>query len=257
LLDAQVLRYVLADEELRQELASHLPGDEATLRQLAADPGPIERRAALDRDQLGAKIHRLGLFSGMYRAVPVVRVREALGDRDEALQIERAPGPSFAFAVKRLDFPDEEWATIYPPNLSYAAGRAAGTRSPDVAFNQERWVASVATVAFFPAVWVIWAFLFRGGLSLRLSGLALVRSSGRNALRVQCAWRALLIWAPVLALLVTIVWIDSHDDTAPAWLCTTLQGATILLLVAYAALALRFPTRSLHDWLAGTYVVPR
>jgi hypothetical protein len=257
LLDAQVLRYALADEELRQELARRLPADEAALRQLAADPGPIERRAALDRDQLGEKLHRLGLFSGMYRAVPILRVREALGDRDEALQIERAPGPSFTLAVKRLDFPNEEWATIYPPNLSYAAGRAAGTKGPDVAFNQERWVASVATVAFFPAVWVIWAFLFRGGLSLRLSGLALVRSSGRNALRVQCAWRALLIWAPVLALLVTIVWIDSRDDTAPAWLCTTLQGATILLLVAYAALALRFPTRSLHDWLAGTHVVPR
>ena len=33
--------------------------------------------------------------------------------------------------------------------------------------------------------------------------------------------------------------------------------AAVLVLVVPAALALRFPRRSVPDWLAGTYAVPR
>ncbi len=53
----------------------------------------------------------------------------------------------------------------------------------------------------WPALWVLWAFLARGGLSFRIMGISLVRSNGRPALRIQCAWRALLVWLPVTALL--------------------------------------------------------
>src|SRR4030095_16431552 len=61
--------------------------------------------------------------------------------------------------------------------------------------------ASAAMIAlfFWPSIWVIWAFFWRGGLSYRIVQIALVRSNGRPAGRFQCAWRALLVWAPLTA----------------------------------------------------------
>ena len=91
-----------------------------------------------------------------------------------------------------------------------------------------------------------------------------LRFSGR--LSVQCAWRALLVWVPVAGLLLLSYWLEawywSLWGTAAApvwalWLSTVIWWATWLLLGAYIILALRYPTRSLHDRLAGTYLVPR
>jgi len=107
-----------------------------------------------------------------------------------------------------------------------------------------------------PLVFITSALVLRGGLSLRLAGLALVRSGGRDALRVQCAWRAAVAWLPVVAVLLPIVWIDLLRPDL-LWACPVLQGLAVLVLVVPAALALRFPRRSLPDWLAGIYVVPR
>jgi len=112
------------------------------------------------------------------------------------------------------------------------------------------------TLVTVPLLLVATAVIFRGGLSLRLAGLALVRSGGRDALRVQCAWRVVVVWLPVVVLLLPIVWIDLHRVDL-VWLCPILQGLALLPLAAQAALALRFPRRSLPDWLAGTSVVPR
>jgi hypothetical protein len=56
--------------------------------------------------------------------------------------------------------------------------------------------------------------------------------------------------------LLPIVWIDFRRVDL-LWLCPVLQGLALLLLLAQGALALRFPRRSLPDWVAGTYVVPR
>jgi hypothetical protein len=118
----------------------------------------------------------------------------------------------------------------------------------------------------WPACWVAWAFLFRGGLSYRLTGIALVRADGRPASRLQCAWRALLVWAPVTALLVQSCWLDNHywstwrPDTPNRWMLAAANAcwyAAVGLLLAYAGLALWRPTRSLHDRLAGTFLVPR
>jgi hypothetical protein len=118
----------------------------------------------------------------------------------------------------------------------------------------------------WPAVWMIWVFLWRGGLSFYLLGLALARSDGRKAARWQCALRALLVWVPVAALWAAALWLDvwywSSWPTGSAalwipWLSWVLWWAGFLLLPLYVALAILFPRRSVHDWLAGTYVVPR
>jgi hypothetical protein len=118
----------------------------------------------------------------------------------------------------------------------------------------------------WPAAWVVWAFLWRGGLSFRWLGLALVRSDGRKAAGWQCALRALVVWAPVTALWFAAFRLEmpfwsttpaGDPDAWPLWLASGLWWAGLLLLAAYVVLALVFPRRGLHDWLAGTYLVPR
>jgi hypothetical protein len=121
--------------------------------------------------------------------------------------------------------------------------------------------------ALWPVIWILWAFLWRGGLSFRIAGIGLVRSDGRPAARWQCAWRALLFWAPITALLVASSWVSLayflslwDGSASPVWtpeLAWVLFCAAFWLLIAYVAVAIVFPTRSLHDYLAGTYLVPR
>jgi hypothetical protein len=111
-------------------------------------------------------------------------------------------------------------------------------------------------ILIFPVCWILWAFLWRGGLTRRFMGLALVTASGHGALRVQCAWRALLVWAPIGFLGCVTAWLEAyHPQLVPwSWAC---WGAALLVLLCYVAAALRWPARGLHDRLAGTYHVPR
>jgi hypothetical protein len=118
----------------------------------------------------------------------------------------------------------------------------------------------------WPIIWVVWAFVTRGGLSLRLTGLCLVRRNGQPALRVQCAWRALLVWLPMAALLATSLllyavyvaeWTTTPPAPAPWWTFVLSWWVALALALAYIPLALSFPSRGLHDRLAGTYLVPR
>jgi len=120
----------------------------------------------------------------------------------------------------------------------------------------------------FPCIWVVWAFLLRGGLTLPLMGISLRSSTGRKAPRILCAWRAILVWLPVvgllsLAQLCSAWYFVSWEQEWPearywayhlSWLA---WGAAVALLPLYVALALRSPSRALHDRLAGTYLVPR
>jgi hypothetical protein len=117
-----------------------------------------------------------------------------------------------------------------------------------------------------PAVWVVWALVFRGGLSYPLLGLSLVRADGRRAGRPRCAWRAFLVWAPLTALVLTAVALGAinlsftegtHPPWWQLWLAELLRWLSLGLLLSYPVLAIGFPRRSLHDWLAGTYLVPR
>jgi hypothetical protein len=117
-------------------------------------------------------------------------------------------------------------------------------------------VPALIVVFFPPLLCVLWALLTRGGFTFRLAGLALRRGSGRRAGRLQCAWRALLFWAPVATLLALSVWVQIALP-ARAALAFGLFCAAVGVLVGYALLALWFPERGPHDRLAGTYLVPR
>ncbi len=146
------------------------------------------------------------------------------------------------------------------------AEEAASVRhfSPDI--TRGIILAVMGVVLFFPALWVAWAFVVRGAVSLRLMGLSLLRSNGRPALRIQCAWRALVVWVPIVGLLMLAALLDllpwasgvpNSDFGWTYWLSWLCWVLALALLPLYALLAIRFPERSLHDRLAGTYVVPR
>jgi hypothetical protein len=135
------------------------------------------------------------------------------------------------------------------------------TRDPTEAI-----IAFSIIVAIWPTVWVLWAFITRGGLSLYIVGLTLVRRDNRKAARWRCAWRALLVWLPVTALFVVSMWLEFvywstwREDEPHRWLgalTRTAWWSAVALLVVWVILALRSPARALHDRLAGTYLVPR
>jgi eukaryotic-like serine/threonine-protein kinase len=123
----------------------------------------------------------------------------------------------------------------------------------------------VAIIAW-PALWVLSAFVFRGGLAFRIMELSLVRSDGRRAGRLRCAWRSLLIWVVPAAILAGAVllegWYQSSADAGTggpwaSWLAEALRWTFLVVLAAYPVLAIRSPERGLQDRLAGTYLVPR
>src|SRR5262249_15951247 len=125
----------------------------------------------------------------------------------------------------------------------------------------------VRVMVVFPLLWVVSAFIFRGGIILRLMGMVLLRANGQRALRVQCAWRAFVTWLPPTALLLLAVWLDI--SCWKAWAATDHPGkwleagawaswfGALLLLPLYFLVALRYPARGPHDRLAGTYLLPR
>jgi tRNA A-37 threonylcarbamoyl transferase component Bud32 len=125
----------------------------------------------------------------------------------------------------------------------------------------------IAALWFWPMAWVFWAAATRGGLGLWFAGARIVQEDGRRAARWRCAWRALLVWSPMLALLSTSLglelWRLIHwdDNTAAlvlaAWVSWAAWWLALLLLPLFAGLALWSPSRGVHDRLAGTYLVPR
>ena len=118
----------------------------------------------------------------------------------------------------------------------------------------------------WPILAVLWAGLFRGGLTHYLMGLALVRRDGRFAGILRCAWRALLVWTPVAAcfigstVLLLHYWGSWTPQGSPFWmllLSTGLWYLGTLLLFAWFAIGVCWPRRGPQDVLSGTYLVPR
>jgi hypothetical protein len=137
-------------------------------------------------------------------------------------------------------------------------------------FEMERGITYVALIWFLvaAATWIVWAFLTRGGLSHRYTGIELVRADGRRAARWQCLLRALLFWMPLVALIGVSCSLDAEywsrwNEEAwqgrtwmplLAWIFSWLAAGTLL---SYFLLALWRPQRSWHDIISGTWLVPR
>jgi hypothetical protein len=126
----------------------------------------------------------------------------------------------------------------------------------------------IAALAAWPLLWCLWDGLTRGGLGLRLAGIALLKEDGRPAARWRCALRTLLVWSPVVVLLVAALALDLWRLASGAgwtegqvwlegWLAWLLWWLALLALPFYAWAAVRWPSRGIHDRLAGTFPVLR
>lgn len=141
------------------------------------------------------------------------------------------------------------WLLVGAPfiALRWKGGLPPGTSEDEVA--------AYVAVASCTLFWVVWAFLFRGGYAYFRGGIALRRADGRKATRLQCAYRALLVWAPVGALFVLANGVAHYRPDLPV-VYFGIWGFGVAALIAFAVLAIVFPTRAPHDRLAGTYLVP-
>jgi hypothetical protein len=258
ILHEQVLDEILVNAELSQPLLSKLPTDDP-LRTVPQEQCRLvaELRARQARE-LEERMASLGMIQYAVQTIPALHMRTNFGGSDEPLQIALRPGPDYAVDVVRLRLPEAEHEVVQRGDLLQAAARARGDNADEVLSERYAPLVGMAlvTLLFVPLLLAGGAALFRGGLSMQLTGLALVRSDGHDAGRLRCVWRVAVVWLPVVAVLLPIVWVDLHRPDL-LWLCPILQGLSVLLLLTPAALALRYPRRSLPDWLAGTYLVPR
>ncbi len=223
-----------ADVELGERLRDRLDRDERQLRERIGRAGQLTRGPLEVIQEVGAELKR------------------------QAQQEETGtPGPG---AYTLVPFRPGPW-------FREAAERRASARLRDE-MGGARFALAVPVYLplFWLALWVASAFVFRGGLTHWRMGLSLVRADGRRAGRLRCAWRALLVWGPVTAVLVAVaradVWYWTADIAASrvVWAAVLVEGlrwVALALLVAYPVLAILYPRRGLHDWLAGTYLVPR
>jgi uncharacterized RDD family membrane protein YckC len=166
----------------------------------------------------------------------------------------------------------EEWVVNRPQPTAAELEQAAKVVEPFLASRQTfelkemRVVVSKPLTVLATAAWTLTlgsalpsmmaAVLFRGGLVLRLLGLAVVRTDGRRPSRLRLLWRASVAWSPVIAFsLASLGW--KPGPTGMPWLTSMeiIGGAFVFLgLMIWAGL---FPSRGLHDRLAGTCLIPR
>jgi hypothetical protein len=115
---------------------------------------------------------------------------------------------------------------------------------------------SYAFVIGCTGFYVLWALLTRGGFAFYRGGIALRRLDGSKPSRLQCGLRALVVWGPVALLLCLALAVPSAGGPEESVLAWGLGMLALLWLLAGAVLALCFPRCSVHDWVAGTYLVP-
>jgi hypothetical protein len=100
------------------------------------------------------------------------------------------------------------------------------------------------------------AYLTRGGLSFLRAGIAVVGATGRRASGLRCLWRALVSWAFVAAV-AALAGVGIEIIPEARWVELGITGVGIAIFAGYMGLTLRNPARAPHDFLAGTYLVPK
>jgi hypothetical protein len=181
---------------------------------------------------------------------------------DATAQQTREKFPEHYASVDERPLTDDE--------LGYARYRTEvwrGSTFPDDLYPRATLPVTLVPFIVIPGAWIVWAFLTRGGINYWLHNLTLVRGDGGRAGRFRCAWRAFVVWVPIATLLWSSLaldywyWAYLWDPTKPypiiPWLSWLTWWAAAAMLVFGVAVALRSPQHGLHDWLAGTYLVPR
>jgi uncharacterized RDD family membrane protein YckC len=266
LIATQALLQVLEDKPLRTDFLAHL---EEPVRDWDARRAAIQTRLAWDREQYRA--HAAGLrFNLLTTLITVdeqaeIRAAKRLIE-NESLELHRVPDEQ-TFRVEFIAADLE--STALPDALNTLASVLAHPErriyeQSSVRWGEEYW-GYMLLLGAFPLIWIIWSFFFRGGLAFWMLGIALVRGDGRRAGRWQCAWRACLVWLPIVLLLGLSNSLELWSWTGHVagralvhlvWEAAGLWWAAAALLIVYLVVAFRSPMRGWHDRLAGTYLVP-
>jgi len=111
-------------------------------------------------------------------------------------------------------------------------------------------------ILIWPAIWVFFAFVFRGGLAFTVAGVTIIRRDGQQAGRFRCAAREIVIWFPFTVILLIDLWVQAK---LPGMTATRIVLWLIAMaaLPLYAVIAIRYPSRPPQDRIMGTTLVPR
>jgi hypothetical protein len=134
-----------------------------------------------------------------------------------------------------------------------------GLVTPLAIFSKPRFlvVVSAWTLLMFCALpSLVAAVLFRGGLVLRMLGLAVVKKDGARASRLRIFWRSVIAWSPAL-LSITLMEPQLHVFGAFSGERAVAISLALILAVSLVVWAALLPERGLQDRLAGTCLVPR
>ncbi len=197
------------------------------------------------------------------------RAKVRLNDLAESTRVEAEVRRGQLFLPQRIMFEQYEAAVANASGPALDAARAAEVQhvllwagapdKSDLGRAAAPWESGMlpvlAVLLVVPLALVLFAGVVRGGMSMMLAGVALVRADGRPAFRRQCAVRALLVWLPVAVLLLGSCALQIYAPGA-TYLAAALWLVAAALLPVYAVIALRYPARPPQDRLAGTYLVP-
>jgi hypothetical protein len=100
----------------------------------------------------------------------------------------------------------------------------------------------------------VFAFVFRGGLSLRFLSIAVRNSRGSKAGRFRCTLRALATAVPLVVLYGMPI--PAYFLGSPA-LAAVAFGVAVACHLGLVVVSLRTPARGWQDRIAGTRLVPR
>ena len=240
---ARVLDGILGDPNLNMHI-NKIVGDEVVNQDEAVLRERLHQRMNNDLHLLQTRVRTLGLL------------------RTELL-VGQAPSLSTPLTISMTESNDLRAFLVRDGDAEHVFSRKAieqtlrHVESPNqsMAPTSEFTRGSAASLGL-AGLWVVSAFVFRGGLSFLVARIAMIDSRGKVAGRVRCAWRVFLLWGPVVFLFLMSAIIDAKTPHS-FWLVIGTEWAAILTPVAYALVYFISPACSIHDRLAGTYLVPR
>ena len=171
----------------------------------------------------------------------------------------------------RLRKTAEGVATRHPSVSAEELRQAAATIAPELESRRQRprenegdpagiLIMVSGTVALLPALLlsILSSLIVRGGLFTRMLGYAVVTRDGNEIGRLRSLARVLVAWTPALVWLTYLAMspkVQGFVPTPPNPLAGTLL--TLGALGIGSILTVVRPDRGPHDWLLGTWVVPR
>jgi serine/threonine protein kinase len=238
------------------------------LREIERVGGPYKPEVEAERQSL--EIY----MAGPLRHVPETDSISVFGQKIKAITwdgerearlvqlLEEHPDPSDEELAQARETLEEFIAEISASGSLSNLGRDTG---------QVAVVVLVGLLAAMLPLHLLFGFAFRGGLSHKLLGFALVRGDGSEATRLRSLLRSLIAWAPLIFCVSVFLSrlsepVAGTDGSGPRyWLGRFIESVTeggpqtaaIVLFFAGVIWTIARPNRGLHDLVAGTHVVPK